>query len=143
MDIRLARSTDAAAINELLDQLGYPQSDPATTAARIKTWTDDPDGAVYVADTEQGLLGVISVHTCPFFERDGTWARIVALVVSDKARRQGVGSHLITAAETFATNQGCLRMEVTSAAHRSQAHTFYESHGYTVTPTRFLHTLPH
>ncbi|TCC38685.1 GNAT family N-acetyltransferase [Kribbella speibonae] len=143
MDIRLARSTDAAAINELLDQLGYPQSDPATTAARIKTWTDDPDGAVYVADTEQGLLGVIAVHTCPFFERDGTWARIVALVVSDKARRQGVGSHLITAAESFATNHGCLRMEVTSATHRSQAHTFYESHGYTPTPTRFLHTLPH
>ncbi|TCC32425.1 GNAT family N-acetyltransferase [Kribbella sindirgiensis] len=143
MDIRLARTTDAPAINELLDQLGYPQSDPAATATRIKTWSDDPAGAVYVADSGQGLLGVIAVRTCPFFERDGTWARIVALVVSDKARRQGIGSQLITAAETFATTRGCLRMEVTSATHRTKAHTFYQSHGYTVTPTRFLHTLPH
>ena len=138
MDIRLARSTDAAAISELLDQLGYPGSDPT---ARIQSWADDPDGAVYVADSGQGLLGVIAVHTCPFFEREGTWARIVALVVSDKSRRQGVGSRLIAAAETFATTHGCLRIEVTSSTHRTQAHTFYQSHGYTITPTRFLRYL--
>ncbi|MGW6195337.1 GNAT family N-acetyltransferase [Kribbella sp. NPDC055110] len=142
MDIRLARRTDAVAINELLDELGYPQSDPAATAARIQTWTDDPAGAVYVADTDQGLLGVIAVHTCPFFERDGTWARIVALAVSSPARRQGIGSHLIATAKTFATRHGCLRIEVTTSAHRQPAHTFYQSHNYTITPTRFLHPLP-
>ncbi|WP_410788424.1 GNAT family N-acetyltransferase [Kribbella sp. C-35] len=142
MDIRPARSTDAVAINELLDELGYPQSDPAATAARIQTWCDDPAGAVYVADTDQGVLGVIAVHTCPFFEREGTWARIVALVVSPRARRQGIGSRLVAAGESFATHHGCLRIEVTSSPHRTQAHTFYQSHGYTITPTRFLHPLP-
>lgn len=141
MDIRLARTTDAVAVNELLAELGYPQSDPTATAARIQTWTDDPAGAVYVADTEQGVLGVIAVHTCPFFEREGTWARIVALVVSTRARRQGIGTHLLSAAKTFATTQGCQRIEVTSANHRTEAHTFYQSHDYTITPTRFLHTL--
>ncbi|TCC06041.1 GNAT family N-acetyltransferase [Kribbella soli] len=143
MEIREARSTDASAINELLDQLGYPQAAEATTAARIQSWSDDPAGAVYVADTDQGLLGVIAVHTCPFFERDGTWARIVALVVSSQARRQGIGARLVAAAESFATHHGCLRIEVTSSPHRTQAHTFYQSHNYTITPTRFLHTLPH
>ncbi|TDO69198.1 N-acetylglutamate synthase-like GNAT family acetyltransferase [Kribbella sp. VKM Ac-2571] len=141
MDIRLARLSDAVAVNELLAELGYPQSDPAATAARIQTWTDDPAGAVYVADTDHGVLGVIAVHTCPFFEREGTWARIVALVVSAQARRQGIGSRLIAAAESFATHHGCLRIEVTSSPHRTQAHTFYQSHNYTVTPTRFLQNL--
>jgi GNAT superfamily N-acetyltransferase len=51
------------------------------------------------------------VHICPFFERDGSWARIVALVVSDRARGQGIGSRLVATAESFATTNGCLRME--------------------------------
>src|SRR4051794_15309600 len=45
MQIRLAHTTDAAAVNELLDQLGYPQDGTATTATRIQTWGDDPAGA--------------------------------------------------------------------------------------------------
>jgi GNAT superfamily N-acetyltransferase len=143
MEIRLARRTDAPAINELLAELGYPQPDPAATATRLQTWCDDPAAAVYVADTDQGVQGVIAVHTCPFFEREGTWARIVALVVSSHARRQGIGTQLVTAAHSFATHHGCLRIEVTSSPHRTQAHTFYQSHNYTITPTRFLHPLPH
>jgi GNAT superfamily N-acetyltransferase len=109
--IRPARGTDADAVNELLDQLGYPQEGRTATAARIQTWLDDPASAAYVADTRGELLGVIAVHICPFFERDGSWARIVALVVSDRARGQGIGSRLVATAESFATTNGCLRME--------------------------------
>ena len=42
MQIRLAHTTDAAAVNELLHQLGYAQDGTATTATRIQTWGDDP-----------------------------------------------------------------------------------------------------
>ena len=142
MQIRPARSTDA--INTLLEELGYPQDDPAATATRLQAWADDPAGAAYVAAAGDRLLGVIAVHLIPFFEREGTWARIVALVVSDQARRQGVGTHLLKAAESFATTHGCLRLEVTSSNHRSAAHTFYQSHGYTnqsETSSRFLRNL--
>jgi GNAT superfamily N-acetyltransferase len=140
--IRPARTTDA--IHPLLEELGYPQHDPAATTARLRTWINNPAGEVYVAEADQQLVGVIAVHLIPFFEREGTWARIVALVVSSQARRQGVGTHLLKAAENFATTHDCLRIEVTSANHRSPAHTFYESHGYTnqaETSSRFLRTL--
>jgi hypothetical protein len=50
MQIRLAHTTDAAAVNELLHQLGYPQDGTATTATRIQTWGDDPSSAAYVAE---------------------------------------------------------------------------------------------
>ncbi|MET9310723.1 GNAT family N-acetyltransferase [Kribbella sp. NPDC003505] len=142
MRIRPAGSTDA--VDALLEELGYPQPDPAVTAARLRAWADDPAGAAYVAEADNRLLGVIAVHVIPFFEREGTWARIVALVVSSRARRHGVGTLLLEAAESFAASRGCLRLEVTSSNHRAPAHTFYQSHGYTdqsTTSSRFLRTL--
>jgi GNAT superfamily N-acetyltransferase len=128
--VRLAHRADAVAVNELLDQLGYPQGGEAATADRIQTWTEDPSSAVYVAEAGDGLLGVIAVHVCPFFERDGSWGRITALVVSDRARGRGIGTHLVAAAESFAATRGCLRMEVTSADRRQAAHEFYRRRGY-------------
>ncbi|MDG4790021.1 GNAT family N-acetyltransferase [Micromonospora sp. WMMD1102] len=130
MRIRPARSADAEAVNQLLEQLGYPQDGQATTAVRIQTWVDDPASAAYVADVEGDPHGVIAVHVCPFFERDGASGRIVALVVSDRVRGRGVGSQLVAAAESFAASHGCLRMEVTSADRRLNAHTFYQRLGY-------------
>ena len=128
--IRLAQTTDAAAVNVLLHQLDYPQDGTAATAARIQTWGDDPSSAAYVADADGDLLGLVAVHICPFFERAGSWGRIVALVVSDQARRQGVGGQLVAAAESFAASHGCVRVEVTSADRRQDAHGFYLRRGY-------------
>ncbi|WP_412102751.1 GNAT family N-acetyltransferase [Plantactinospora sp. KLBMP9567] len=96
----------------------------------------DPDlgrrsgSAAYVADAQGDLHGVIAVHICPFFERDGAWGRIVALVVSDRVRGRGVGSRVVAAAEYFAASHGCLRMEVTSGDRRPDAHKFYQRRGY-------------
>jgi GNAT superfamily N-acetyltransferase len=145
MKIRPADRADAIAVNELLGQLGYPQADEATTADRIQTWADDPALAAYVAESDRGVLGVIAVHVAPFFQREGSWARIVALVVSAQARRQGIASQLMSAAESFATNQGCVRIDLNSADHRHDAHAFYQHHGYVNqagTSTRFLRSLP-
>ena len=145
MEIRSARSADADSVNALLEQLGYPQRGRATTAARIQAWVDDPAGAAYVADDSGDLLGVIAVHVCPFFEREGGWARITALVVAERARGRGVGARLVAAAEAFAAARGCVRMEVTSADRRHAAHSFYRSRGYTDQAgisTRFLRELP-
>jgi GNAT superfamily N-acetyltransferase len=130
LQIRLARTTDAAAVNGLLRQLDYPQAGPGATATRIRAWGDDPSSAAYVADAGGELLGVVAVHVCPFFEHAGSWGRIVALVVSDQARRQGVGGQLVAAAEAFAASRGCVRMEVTSADRRQDAHEFYLRRGY-------------
>ena len=145
MKIRPAHRADASAINELLDQLGSPQDGQAATATRIQTWAEDPSSAAYVPEAGDDLLGVIAVHVCPFFERDGSWGRIAALVVSDRARGRGVGSQLVAAAESFAATRGCLRMEVTSGDRRQDAHEFYRRCGYidqAGKSSRFLRDLP-
>jgi len=144
MQIRLAKPTDAAAVNELLHQLGYPQDDTAATATRIQAWRHDPASAAYVADADGDLAGLVAVHICPFFERTGAWGRIVALVVAEQARGQGVGGQLMAAAESFATGFGCVRIEVTSADGRQDAHEFYQRLGYldqTGESSRFLRDL--
>jgi GNAT superfamily N-acetyltransferase len=130
MKIRPAHRADASAVNELLVQLGYPQDGQEATANRIQSWTEDPSSAAYVAEAGDDLLGVIAVHICPFFEQEGSWGRIVALVVFNRARGRGVGSQLVAAAESFAASRGCLQVEVTSADRRQDAHEFYRRCGY-------------
>lgn len=142
--IRPARIADAAAVSELLHQLGYAQDDTAATATRIRTWAGDAAGAAYVAEADGELLGLVAVHVCPFFERTGSWGRIVALVVAEQSRGQGVGGQLVTAAESFAASRGCVRMEVTSAVRRHEAHEFYRRRRYvdqTGRSSRFLRDL--
>lgn len=141
MRIRSARPADAAAVGELLHQLGYPQADTEATAARIQAWADDPSGEAYVADGGGDVLGVVAVHVAPFFERTGFWGRVVALVVSDRARRQGIARQLVAEAEAYARKRGCTRLEVTSNDRRQDAHEFYRNYGFTDQTgksTRFL-----
>ncbi|WP_410582290.1 hypothetical protein [Amycolatopsis sp. lyj-108] len=63
MQIRPVRPTDAAAVNGLLHQLGYPQDDVTVTRWRIQTWTELPTSAAYVAEADGKLL-VRSPCTC-------------------------------------------------------------------------------
>jgi len=143
MLIRPLLSADAEAVDGLLHQLGYRQ-DGAATAGRIQAWSDDPSSAAFAADLDGEVLGLIAVHVCPFFERPGSWGRIVALVVAEGTRGQGVGGRLVEAAEAFAADRGCVRMEVTSSDHREAAHEFYKRRGYKVQTgrsTRFLREL--
>jgi len=143
MRIRPLHPDDAEAVGELLRQLGYPQDGAAPTAARIQVWSDDPSSTALAADHDGEVLGLIAVHVCPSFERDGSWARIAALVVSDKARGQGVGGRLMEAAEGFASTHGCRSMEVTSSDHREAAHAFYQSRGYIIQTGRSSRFLRH
>ena len=143
--IRTAHPADAPVIADLLDQLGYPQGDEERTADRIQDWAEDPSSVAFVAVADGPPIGVIAVHVSPFFEQDGSWGRIVAVVVADRARRHGVGARLVAAAEAFATSRGCLRMEVTSGDRRPEAHEFYRRRGYVDqagTSSRFVRDLP-
>lgn len=143
--IRPATPTDTEAVNELLGQLGYPQDDPDATTTRLKSWADDPASALFVADADGNLLGLVAVHTEPFIQFDGYSGRIVALVVSEQARRRGIATELMAAAESFAMGQGCVRFELTSSNYRTEAHQFYEGRGYVNQAdrsSRFIRNLP-
>lgn len=131
--------SDLPALPDLLAQLGYPSGGDAV-AARIPRILD-AGGRVLVAREEGDVLGVIAMAFMPLLHHDDELCRITALVVADRARGRGIGKALVAEAERIARGRGCLRIEVTSADHRTGAHAFYLALGYDEKRKRFLKRL--
>jgi GNAT superfamily N-acetyltransferase len=135
--IRSARPDDALAVAELLAALGYP-SPVAHIERRIADCAASTDTGVFVAESVQRVVGLISFHRIPLFHADGFLGRITSLVVAPDYRQRGIGRLLVAAAEKFAWAHGCIRVEVTSGDHRADAHAFYEHLGYQLDCRRFI-----
>jgi GNAT superfamily N-acetyltransferase len=127
---RAAHPDDAEELAALLAELGYPDNEPDAVRHRLATWGDGGHGRVLVADDGGRVAGVVAVAMLPYFERDGCWARIVAIVVGEAWRGMGVGRLLIEAAEEAARERGCVAMEVTTARYRVRAREFYRTLGF-------------
>ena len=135
--LRPARPGDAAELAVLLTELGYPSS-PEAIARRVAACADVPGTTILVALMDARMVGVVSVHCVPSLVFDAALGRITALVVSAAMRGRGIGRQLVAAAEDFARQQGCERIELTSGDHRPGAHAFYERLGYAVECRRFI-----
>ncbi len=127
--IRPAEDPDASRLAELLTQLGYPVT-AGTVRQRMAYWRPDPMSRILVAEVGEHIVGSVSLHAIPYFERTGRWLRIESLVVDEDARGTGIGRALLAAAEGAAPEWDCLAVEVTSARSRVGAHAFYGALGY-------------
>jgi GNAT superfamily N-acetyltransferase len=139
--VRDAAVGDADAIAALLVELGHvvPRTDiPSRVSAVVKD-----HGAVLVAvDDADRPLGVISLSRHVALHAPGPIAYITALVTASTARRRGVGQLLVETAKTWAREQGCVRLSVTSAERRADAHAFYPACGVPYTGRRFSMEIP-
>src|SRR5262245_49333803 len=98
-------------------ELGYPTTSDAF-AERFAAMNADPDSAVFVAEMQGSMLGLVAVHSFEMLHRPGRLGRITALVVTSSAQGQGVGSELLDAVEAWFKERGCIMLEVTSAEQR-------------------------
>ncbi len=137
MDIRQAQRTDCARRSELMAQLGY-RAAPDLLERKLAAYEATEQNCVLVGVEEGHILGVIVLNVAVPFHEDGQWGRISALVVADGARGRGVGRALLEAGDAFFRRHGCWHVEVTSGAHRADAHRFYVANGYHDTPKRFI-----
>jgi predicted N-acetyltransferase YhbS len=135
--IRRAQRSDASSVAELLTALGYPSS-AAQVERRIAESLTSTDTAVFVAESGECAVGLLSFHCIPLFHADGFLGRITSLIVAPKYRERGIGRLLVATAEDFARTHNCIRVEVTSGDHRPDAHIFYERLGYKVDCRRFI-----
>lgn len=136
MTIRRLTQTDVQLAAPLMAQLGYPVSSE-DFAERLAAVDGNPDNAVLVADEHGAILGLVALHSFEMLHRPGRLGRITALIVAEVARGRGIGSELISAAESYLRSCGCIQLEVTSAEQRSEAHSFYAAHGYREKRVRF------
>jgi GNAT superfamily N-acetyltransferase len=136
LTVRDATQQDAAAVAELLGQLGYP-SDVFRVRARLQQVDQAEDYGAYVGVLEGEIVGVASLHVIRFFEKDGVWCRLTALVVRDDVRGRGVGRCQVERVEEVARARRCGQVEVNSGDQRSDAHAFYEHMGYEQVSRRF------
>jgi GNAT superfamily N-acetyltransferase len=140
MRIRSATGEDAEVMALLLAELGYPTSASALPE-RLRA-VESEGGAVFLAVNSDGVaLGLTSVARHATIHADAPVAYITALVTGAAARGQGIGRAMVAAAEQWAREQGCVRLSVTSAEHRADAHAFYPRCGMPYSGKRFSKTL--
>jgi ribosomal protein S18 acetylase RimI-like enzyme len=84
------------------------------------------------------MIGTLTHVSHEHNDRSG---KVIALVVSNKQRRSGVGRTLITAAEKDFVRKGVTRITLTTRFEREAAHQFYEALGYSRTGVRFAKNL--
>ena len=140
LDIRQAQRGDEEALARLLGVLGYPM-DAAAVPDSLMAY-EGPCSRVWVAACEEDVAGFLSFHAIPLFHEPGRLGRITAMAIDPAFQRRGVGRALVAAAEAFAVDCGCVRMEVTSGDRREKdAHVFYRALGYESDCRRFLKRL--
>jgi GNAT superfamily N-acetyltransferase len=139
--IRPATGADTAAISRLLGQLGYPTT-PDAVHTRLDPILAHPDYATWVAADGAGMVqGFAGACVGLYYEKDGPYARLLALVTDEGARGTGAGTALADAVEGWARTQGAGAVIVNSGLHRHAAHRFYEGRGYVLTGQRRVKTL--
>ena len=141
LTIRCAEPEDAFSIADLLGELGYP-STPEFVKEKIHAIAESESDTLLVAETKGLIIGTAHLHIALMLHEKGKLARIMALVVTNKHQGRGVGKKLIAFTESMAQNEGCSKMEVTSAMHREPARRFYEGLSYVEQRRRFVKPLP-
>jgi GNAT superfamily N-acetyltransferase len=138
--IRPAAVADAAAIGNLVAQLGYPTS-TENMRARLAQVLARPDYVTLVAESAGQIVGLGGAFLHPSLEYDGEYARLTGLVVDRARRGTGVGKLLLERIETWARDRGARKMTLTSGKQRNEAHAFYRRLGYAETGLRFAKDL--
>lgn len=138
--LRAARKADAHAVAKLLGQLGY-ECVPEDAAERIAAIRDESRQMLLVAELGGDLCGLLALDFMYFLPMGRTTCRITALIVDERHRNCGLGRTLLREAELLARAHGAARIEVTTANHRHEAHSFYRNCGYVESSIRFMKRL--
>jgi ribosomal protein S18 acetylase RimI-like enzyme len=138
--IRAADMNDAAALAQLMCELGY-ETTKSEMQMRVERIGADNRYRTFVAVRDGKVCGIIGTVTSLSYEHNDPGGRILALAVLSTMRRCGIGRALIAAAEKDFAQRGIRRIALNTSLNREDAHTFYESLGYERNGWRFVKQL--
>lgn len=137
MIIRSMTAGDASDVAALSGQLGYPTT-AAQVRERLEAISQTPDNVSFVAERNGVVVGWVNVFGVHLLASPASFAEIGGLVVDTNERRQGIGRQLMAHAEAWAAAQNYGHLRLRSGLHRTDAHHFYESIGYTLARTSLM-----
>ena len=137
LTIRVAEMNDAAALAQLMCELGYETTKPEMQM-RMERIAADDCYRTFVAVLDGKVCGMIGTVTYPSFEHNDPSGRILALVILRTMRRHGIGRVLIATAEKDFAQRGIRRIALNTRLARDDTHKFYESLGYERIGWRFV-----
>ena len=134
--IRAAMLSDHSQLAMLVTALGYP-TNATDMKARLEGLFADPSYSTLVAELGGTVVGMAGACIARFYEKNGVYARLCALVVSGEQSGHGVGAALVRAVEKWGAERGASEIFLNSGVQREGAHAFYEKLGYRATGVRF------
>jgi ribosomal protein S18 acetylase RimI-like enzyme len=136
LTIRDAKLSDAPVLAALMCELGY-ETNSSEMRQRLKSILSDARYRTFIADIDGQVCGMVGMLTHASHEYNDLSGKIIALVVSKKQRRNGIGRTLIAAAEEDFARRSVTRVTLTTRFERRGADQFYEALGYSKTGFRF------
>lgn len=139
ISVREATEDDAKEIhalaNELAGALGDAPPDPDAVRGRLKDLLAEPRARIFVAEdaAEGGVVGVVSLWVKPDLAHGDTTVEVPMLVVSEEARRMGVGKLLMAEVQREAAENGAGLIELIATSSNVAAREFYRSLGFVET----------
>ncbi|MGN7929213.1 GNAT family N-acetyltransferase [Sphingopyxis sp. 22461] len=134
LSLRPATGKDRKALARLLAQLAEPPK-RISIDANVEAIGKAKAGLL-VADAD-GLIGCCAWGVVPTLQH-GLVGRVTLLLVDGDHRRRGIGTALLTAAETALTKGGCGTIEIMSDIMINNAHNFLRARNYEQKSYRFV-----
>ena len=134
--LRDATAADLPAIVAMLadDKLGSTREDPEDLAPYEAAFAEveaDPNQRLIVAERAGTAVGTFQLSIIPGVAQRGLKrAMIESVRVAATERGGGLGTQMMRWAIEEARNAGCQQVQLTSNAHRPDAHRFYERLGF-------------
>ena len=113
--IREATLEDAPVVASLITSLGYETTEEEMRI-RMHDISASQGYVSLVATDQQRVVGFLGLAFGLYYERTGSYARIVALAVAPDVQGEGVGSSLVRAAEEVARSRKALASRTTGVS---------------------------
>jgi len=129
--IQEIEASSLEALNQLYDELINRQTDPCKLEEVFKVIQKDSRYILLGAFVDGELMGSVMGIICQDLVGDCRPFMVIEnVVVSSRARRQGLGKKLMTALEEIARERDCYYIILVSGEQRKEAHIFYEALGF-------------
>jgi aminoglycoside 6'-N-acetyltransferase I len=126
--VRIANSTDASAVADLLYEFNGEALSPGELGQRL----EEAGGleTLFLGELEGSLAGLLVLRTGPTISSAEDRAEVTELYVRPASRRRGVGRALVREALAYAQSRGCTEVHLLVDPENTAALSFYGAAGF-------------